>query len=428
MGTTLNRRQFGGLMGSTLALSMMGSLGARAQGAALRLIWWGNPDRDRRTNEVVALFTAQTGREVQPETYGWGDYWQKLATQAAGGSLPDVIQMDYRFIFEYARRGQLAALDPFVGAQLELDDFDANQLASGRVDGALYGVSMGANSHSHIYKKPVLEAIGASLPDTTSWTNDDFMALGVSIKDQLPEGMFFTQNMGYVEPRFEGFVRQRGKSLYTAEGTLGFELQDLQDYFAFWKAMQDEGLTPPADVQALDASGKMEESMLVTGKSLFGFIHSNQLLANQNLVTEELDIVMVPGQAGGQPGQYLKPSMFMSMAESAANKEAAAELMNFFITNHEAADILQIERGVTGDASVAARLQDGLTATEKKIVDYLAVVAQNVSPLPPPPPQNAGEIDRAMRPAWDAIAFGQVSVEEGAAAFYDQAQSILVRT
>ena len=428
MSHGMNRRQFGGLMGSTLALSLMGSLGARAQGNALRLIWWGNPDRDRRTNEVVALFTAQTGREVQPETYGWGDYWQKLATQAAGGSLPDLIQMDYRFIFEYARRGQLADLDPFVGTQLQLDDFDANQLASGRVDGALYGVSMGANSHSHVYKKPVLEAIGASLPDTTAWTNDDFMALGLAVKDQLPAGMFFSQNMGYVEPRFESFVRQRGKALYTEDGALGFELQDLQDFFAFWKAMQDEGLTPPADVQALDATGKMEESMLVTGKSLFGFIHSNQLVANQNLVTEELDIVMVPGQAGGRPGQYLKPSMLLSMAASAADKEGAAELMNFFITNHDAADILQIERGVTGDASVAARLQEGLTPTERKIVDYLAVVAQHVSPLPPPPPQNAGEIDRAMRPAWDAIAFDTISVEEGATAFYDQAQSILVRT
>jgi len=102
--------------------------------------------------------------------------------------------------------------------------------------------------------------------------------------------------------------------------------------------------------------------------------------------------------------------------------------LNFFITNEEAANILQIERGVPGDASVAAQLIGGLTPTEKKIVDYLAVVAQHVSPLPPPPPQNAGEIDRAMRPAWDAIAFDSVSVEEGAVAFYDQAQSILVRT
>ena len=59
-----------------------------------------------------------SGTDVLPETYGWNDYWQKLATQAAGKNLPDLIQMDYRYIFEYARRRQLAALDDFMGKQL----------------------------------------------------------------------------------------------------------------------------------------------------------------------------------------------------------------------------------------------------------------------------------------------------------------------
>lgn len=427
MSQLMNRRQFGGLMGGAAALSLLASVNAQAAGAALRLIWWGNPDRDRRTNEVVALYTSKTGAEITPETYGWGDYWQKLATQAAGSNLPDVIQMDYRYIFEYARRGQLAALDDFIGKQLTLDDFDPNQLASGRVDGKLYGISMGANSHSHIYKKPLFEAAGLTMPDQTKWTMDDFTAMGKAAKDKLPEGVYFTQNMGYLEPRLESFVRQRGKQLYTPEGKVGYDVQDLTDFFAYWKMMQDEGLTPPPDVSAQDASNKMEESMIVVGKSLFGFIHSNQLVANQKLVPEELAMVMVPGQAGGQPGQYLKPSMLISMAETSANKEAAAELMNFFITNEEAADILQIERGVTGDASVRERLLGGLSDVEKRIVDYLNVVGTSVSALPPPPPKNAGEVDRAIRPAWDLIAFERVSVEEGAKTFYDEIVSILDR-
>ena len=85
----------------------------------LRLIWWGNPDRDKRTNAVVDLYQqANAGVTIDPETYAWNDYWPKLATQAAGQNLPDVIQMDYRYIFEYARRGQLADLTPFVGKEL----------------------------------------------------------------------------------------------------------------------------------------------------------------------------------------------------------------------------------------------------------------------------------------------------------------------
>ena len=181
--------------------------------------------------------------------------------------------------------------------------------------------------------------------------------------------------MGSVEPRLETWVRQRGKALYTEDGTLGYELADLTDFFAYWKRLQDEGLTPPADIQSQDASGKMEESMFVTGKALFGFIHSNQLVANQKLVPDEINITMIPNQSGGQPGQYLKPSMLISMAETAPDKEAAAELINFFITDPEANAILQIERGVSGDASIREGLIGGLSDTEKKIIDYLDVVA-----------------------------------------------------
>ena len=425
--SAMNRRGFGRLAGSTALAAAFASVGRPTFAAdSVRLIWWGNPERDKRTYAVVDKYNADKGADVLPETYAWGDYWQKLATQAAGGALPDVLQMDYRFIFEYARRNQLADLGPFLGNELQLDDFDQGQLDSGKVDDKLYGVSMGANSMSHVYNKTVLDGIGFQLPDSTKWTSDDYVAIGKELKDQLPDGMYFSENMGLQEPMLQTWVRSRGKELYTPEGKLGFEKQDIVDFFNYWKMMQDEGLTAPADIQAQD-SGKMEERMHVIGKSLFGFIHSNQLVANQNLMEDEIDFVMIPN-AGDNPGQYMKPSMFLSMAESSADKAAAAQLMNYFITDDDANDILLIERGVSADASVRERILGALTPTEQKIIRYLDLVATRVGPLPPPPPKNAGEIDRSLRPAWESVAFEQVSPEDSAAQFYDNAAQILERS
>ena len=135
--------------------------------------------------------------------------------------------------------------------------------------------------------------------------------------------------------------------------------------------------------------------MLVTGKSLFGFIHSNQLVANQKLVPDEINITMIPNQTGGKPGQYLKPSMLISMAETSADKEAAAELMNFFITDPDANAILQIERGVSGDACDPRGASSPASRdTEKKIIDYLDVVAH----LGRPAAAAAAEERRRARP------------------------------
>ncbi len=430
MKNGISRREFGRLTAAGASVLAVGGLAGPALAQTrLRLIWWGNPERDKRTLAVVDLYReTNAGVTVDPETYAWNDYWPKLATQAAGQNLPDVIQMDYRYIFEYARRGQLADLTPFVGSQIDLADFDPNQLESGKVDGKLYGISLGANSMTHVYKVPLLEQVGLTPPDPTTWTIDDFVAMGKEVKDALPEGVYFSENMAYREPRLETWVRQRGKALYTEDGQLGYDVDDLADYFAFWFQMQEDGLTPPADLQAqASATGKMEDTMMVTGHALFDFIHSNQLVAMQNLVPEEVNITMIPNQRDGSPGQYLKPSMLISMAATSPEPEAAAGLIDFFVTDESANDILLIERGVTGDASIRERITASLTDTEKKIIDYLDIVGTNVGALPPPPPQSAGELDRALLPAWDSVAFKQVDPQTAAKDYYENAKMVLER-
>jgi multiple sugar transport system substrate-binding protein len=72
---------------------------------SLRYTWWGNPDRAARTQEAVDLFEKKhPGIDVQTSFAGYEPYKQKLATQAAGGDAPDVMQLDYRMIDQYARR------------------------------------------------------------------------------------------------------------------------------------------------------------------------------------------------------------------------------------------------------------------------------------------------------------------------------------
>lgn len=59
----------------------------------LRYTWWGNPDRAARTKGAVALFEKEhPGITVRTSFAGYEAYKQKLATQAAGGDAPDVMQ------------------------------------------------------------------------------------------------------------------------------------------------------------------------------------------------------------------------------------------------------------------------------------------------------------------------------------------------
>src|SRR3569833_1675006 len=148
MSISIDRRQF--LMGST-ALAATGVIGgispAMAADVHLRLYWWGGQARADRTNAVSDLYAkVNPGFTYDKDFNAFNDYWPKLGTQVAGGNAPDVFQMDYRYIVEYANRGAVQALDDYVGKSLNLDDFDKDQIEGGMVIGQLYAVSLGASS------------------------------------------------------------------------------------------------------------------------------------------------------------------------------------------------------------------------------------------------------------------------------------------
>ncbi len=71
--------------------------------STMRLAWWGgNPTRDERTYKAVEMFEAKNpGVTIETETTGWSGYWDKMNTQAAAGSLPDLMQHDYAYMLQW---------------------------------------------------------------------------------------------------------------------------------------------------------------------------------------------------------------------------------------------------------------------------------------------------------------------------------------
>jgi len=335
--------------------------------------------------------------------------------------------MDYRYIFEWARRGQLADLTPFLGKQLQMQDFDKNQLDSGKVDDKLYGLSMGANSVAVVYDVDQYNALKIELPDPTKWTYADYAKLAKEVQPHLEDRLYFTANRGDVEAALEMFLRSSGKTLYTADGQLAFDADDVAAYWNIGKGMQDDGVTPPPDVQALDLSGALEKTMIITGNAITDYTNSNQLVALQKLSKDTLDLTLFPNSDTGKPGQYFKPSMFISMSANTEYPDQSADFLNFMITNLKCADILQIERGVSGDSKVLEHIRPDLSPTEQKIIAYLQLLATHVAPLPPPPPKGAGEIQNEIRSSFQSIAFGKTSVADESKAFVEKAKAILER-
>jgi multiple sugar transport system substrate-binding protein len=411
-----------------LGLSVAPAWRVGAEDKRLRMFWWGSKERADRTYRASDLYMAKTpSTRIDGETIGWNDYWTRVATQAAGRNLADVVQMDYRYLFEYARRGALLPLDSFVYDTLDIADFGKDSIDCGRVDGKLYGVNLGNNSTAMIVNGGAFEAAGLGAPKTgLSWQAFGDLCADLT-KAVGKEGFFGSGDAGGNEQAFEAWLRQRGKELYDADGKVAFDGQDAAEWFGFWDDLRKRRACVPANVQALDKLN-IETNALTLGKAAIGFANSNQLVGFQALNQNPLSLAMFPaGGPGSQPGQYLKPAMMFSVAATSKNPEEAAKVINFLVKDPQGVAALGVERGIPPSAAARKLVAGDLDDLGKAMVTYIDAIADKVGPLPPPPPKGAGEIQFLLKRVNEEVGFAKASAVDAGQRFHIEAVAIIAR-
>jgi hypothetical protein len=180
---TLSRRR---LLGGLAALGLAATLPACSPRTAttadgpVRFTFWGPDFYQQFTRQMVDGFTtAHPDIPVSTEPAEWSGYWDRLATQVAASDEPDVINMDGKYLAEYAGRGALADLEKLPG--LDLSGIAASDLDAGRVDGVLHAVSTGQNAWVIMANPDLFAKAGVKLPDDTSWTWADFSRIAAEI-------------------------------------------------------------------------------------------------------------------------------------------------------------------------------------------------------------------------------------------------------
>lgn len=427
MTARLDRRQF--LLGSTALAAAAGIAPAYAQDNRLRLLFWGGQARADRTYAATDLYSkANPGTVFDGEFMAFSDYWTKLGTQVAGGNAPDILQMDYRYIVEYANRNAIAPLDDFVGKEMDLSDFDQDQLEGGKVNGKLYGISLGANSVATMVNTAALEEAGVAVPDQ-SLSYADLPDLAEKFNSgNKRAGMKLWSDGSGVEPALDNWLRSKGKGLYGADGKPLFDENDLTEWFKLWADLRAAGVTVSPEDQALDANDAIENTMVTLGKATTTYANSNQLIAFQAVNKDPLTMIAYPRyKPGAGGGHYRKPSMFFSLGATSKKLSDGAKFINFFITDPEATKALGVERGIPCKASTRDNIAPGLDAQSQIALKFVSNLGDLLGPLPPSPPANAGEVNKALKTKSQEVAFGGQSPEEAGPAFFKDVIEILGR-
>ncbi|WP_340023789.1 sugar ABC transporter substrate-binding protein [Paenibacillus sp. FSL K6-1096] len=394
----------------------------------LRMTWWGSQTRHDLTAKMIKRFEEKNpGITIKPEYSGWDGYFDKLSTQVAGSNAPDIIQMDYAFLSDYAKRGTLLDLTPYTqDGTLRTEDHDQSMISAGSIDGKLYAITLGVNAPGVIYNASVLQELGIAEPQE-SWTWMDFADMANTIADKKGGGYYGTPDISGTTNIFEVFVRQHGTGLFEGD-KLGVTSEILHEWFKYWQGLRDSGGATTAEMTAA-MTNALETRPLSVGQSALDFTWSNQLMTYQNVLkdqSQKLKMQVIPHLEGEQAiGEYLKPGQFISGNAKTKYPKEVAKLIDFMVNDPEGTAILGAERGVPVNSAVREQLKPSLTAEEKLVFDFIDVVSKHSSDIDPPYPQGFSEIDKNFKSASEQIAFGQGSIEQISGQFISGSNAIL---
>jgi len=396
----------------------------------MRIAWWGGDARATKTIAVIQMF-----QDMYPhitmlyEFSGWDDHWTKLATQAAGGNLPEIMQHDYARISEWVGNGLLLPLDAFAEAgTLDFSNVADNSLAGGRIGGELYGVSLGTNSLDMDIAVDLFEEAGLELP-ASNWTWSDFEDVCYTLKDNL--GIWgYAGNSLFHDHMWKQVYMSQGKWVFSEDGkALGYDDDSpaINQLNMMLRMYNDDVIQTLEEATARQGE-TVEQSPMVTKECAMGFSWSNFIVSTWDAAGADRKFKMVPiPRSGDLPAVYVKPSMFFSLTRDAKYPEEAAMFIDFFTNSIPANAILMADRGVPIASHVKEGMRGFLTPSQAEMFDYMALVEQDSVPVPPPDPAGWADVrNNVFYPEFhDPVLYGMISPEEGALTFRQMANDIL---
>ena len=217
---------------------------------------------------------AHPDTDVKIEVVQWDNLQQRLTTDIAGGTAPDIAIIGTRDLLDYAKQDIAQPLDSYMTPEFK-KRFIGSFLEPSTIDGKIWGLPIAASARAMYYNKELLTKAGVAEPPAT-WDALKDAAAKVKAKGDGAYG-FAVQGKEietdaywyYALWTHGGELLQDGKSAIASEAGVKSAM--------LYKSMIDQGLTEPSptgsnrqDIEKLFKQGRV--ALLLSGPWLRGQI------------------------------------------------------------------------------------------------------------------------------------------------------------
>ncbi|WP_138752316.1 ABC transporter substrate-binding protein [Paenibacillus sinopodophylli] len=395
-----------------------------AEPVTIRVSYWAGTQLtiDAHDNVVKLFEQAHPNIKVQSEYAPGAEYTDKILVQAASKDLADVVRVDYSQIQNYVSKGLLQPLDSFVADKtIDLEGINPLHIDVGKVDDKLYGVNIGNNALVLFYDPEKLKEAGVTPPSADGYSWEQYEQDLQAVKDKL--GIYGDTHFG--QSQFEIWLRQHDAKLYNdAQNGLGYD--DDQLFTAFFETqlrLQKKGLLTPVAVESEIKA--LEDGPFPKGNSAFGgwgYWSGSHSAVVEKQLNKVVGFSLFPGSG---KGAYIKPSFFHGIASNSKHPKEAAQFIEFYTNNIEAAKSLDGYFGFPYNPKVLAGVEAEFTDTQKRVRDYLELVEAQGNPIDPAAPSAGSEVSTSFKNIASEIFYEKLTPSDGAKRFREEANKAL---
>jgi multiple sugar transport system substrate-binding protein len=281
------------------------------------------------------------GIKVNVTFEAWGDYMTKLPTILAGGVIPDMIHQHMSIVQEYAYRGALLELNPY----MERDGVKAEDYIPALFDafsnkGKTYGIPKDSAAWGMYFNKTMFDEAGVDYP-AEDWTLEDFKELALELtldengnpasSPNFDREKIAQWGMAWREPTpagggedSRGFVKAAGGDWFSEDYT-EMLLTDpaVLDILKMFYEMRCVTGSIPTPAQAQGQGDPFRAGLTAMQVSF----HIGTFFAKQENVKFDYDVRFLPGGPGGQ--YSVVGCSGWAVPSKAAHKEEGWELVKY---------------------------------------------------------------------------------------------------
>ncbi|WFE57858.1 extracellular solute-binding protein [Micromonospora sp. WMMD712] len=424
------RRLLGALLGAPLAATGLAGCGGREDDrpvedgpVELSVFWYGTAARAETTEKALRLYSSRNNLVSFRVTWqGLPGYYDRLATQAAGGNVPDLIQVDDTVLAEYARREILLDLGGYVtDERLDLRGLPPELARYGEVDGRTVAVAAAQTTAALVYNRSLLRRLGVAEPRTgMSWpAYVDWAARVTRAADGRVAG---TMDPSGDHRALWLWLRSGGTELYRGR-QLGFGATELVDWFELWQNARARQATPSAALVDQADGGEPGRQLVVTGHTAASFAWAHQFPEFRRQTRDELALAAFPGPPAAQ---WPRASMYWAGFRGTRHPALVADVIQFLTNNMDAGLALGHERGVSPNLAIRRYVRESLADPGQQAAAALAeAVADQLGPAPGPPPKGHARVRALLVETAEGVRSGRAGTRAAATRFVAQAEAAL---